>query len=106
MGMTVSNNEEQKLNVHVENTGSLSTTNEMRTSLFGPSRLILRIYRKLMSFVVHCMSTSSTAVLIFLLLFWYYGGVLLLLALFIAVLGELLLLNLKVKVKKTNLYSE
>ena len=89
MGMTVSSNEAEKLNSPVDKTDISTTPNEMRSGSIVPSRLTLRIYHRLVSFAVYCMSTSATAALIFLLLFWYHGGVLLLLALLIAMLGEL-----------------
>jgi len=86
--MNVSSSEAEKLNLHTDKTDSLTATYEMQSGAFVPSRLTLRIYYRLVSFAVYCMSTSATAVLIFLLLFWYYGGFLLLCALLIAVLGE------------------
>lgn len=90
MGMTVSSDEAEKLNAPIDRTDISAAPNEMRSGSIVPSRLTLRVYHRLVSFAVYCMSTSATAALIFLLLFWYYGGVLLLLALLIAILGELL----------------
>ena len=87
--MTVSSNETEKLSSQTDKSDSLGAVDEMLSGSFSPSRLTLRIYHRLLSFAVYCMSTSATAVLIFLLLFWYYGGVCLLTALVIAVLGEL-----------------
>jgi len=87
-GMTISSNETEKLSSQADRSDSFGATDEMKSGSFAPSRLVLGIYHRLLSFAVYCMSTSATAVLIFLLLFWYYGGVCLLTALLISVLGE------------------
>lgn len=86
--MSVSSKEAKKLSSQADVTDSLAASDEMHSGAFVPSRLTLRIYHRLTSFAVYCMSTSATAVLILLLLFWYYGGVCLLCALLVAVLGE------------------
>jgi len=86
--MTVSSNETEKLNAQTGRSDNFRAVDEMKSGSFVPSRLVLGIYHRLISFAIYCMSTSAIAVLTFLLLFWYYGGVCLLIALLISVLGE------------------